>query len=84
MLKEAEAYIGKYMDWKEIETLFPDCYVALDDYYNDGHITKGTVMYVCKNRKEMTQELKLFSERGIKLHSIYTTESKELNGLWQL
>lgn len=84
MLKEAEEYIGKYMDWKEIESLFPNCYVALDDYYNDGHITRGTLKYVCKNRNEMTSELKRCLERGIKLHSIYTTESKELNGLWQL
>ena len=84
MLKEANAYIGEYMEWRDIEKLFPDCYVALDNYYNDGHITKGTIRYVCKDRMEMNNELKKYLDRGIRLHSIYTTESEELNGLWQL
>ena len=84
MLDGVESYIGKHMEWTEIAKLFPNCYVALDDYYNDGHVTKGTIRYICKNRKEMDMEIKSLVAQGIRPHSIYTTESEELNGLWQL
>lgn len=80
MIINAENYIGKKMDWNEIEKLFPDCYVALDDYYTDGHKTTGVLLYVCTTQKEMTAALKKWAAQGIILHRRYTTESKELNG----
>ena len=84
MIIKAEKYLNTKMDWKDIEKLFPDCYVALDDYYTNGHYTTGTLRYVCTTQKEMTEELKKWAAKGIKLHCIYTTESEELNGLWAL
>ncbi len=84
MIIEAKEHIGKKMDWTEIEKLFPDCYVALDDYHTDGHKANGILCYVCTTQDEMTEELKKWASKGKKLFKIYTTESEEYNGLWQL
>lgn len=84
MLEQAKDYIGEEMEWDKIKQLFPDCYVALDNYYTDGWKTKGRIIYVCKDRKEMHRELKEWAAKGKLLHSIYTTESEEINGLWEL
>ena len=82
MLEEAEKYIGKTMNWEEIERLFPNCYVALDNYKSEGHNVTATLVFVCKRQNEMLSTLKEYASRGNKLHTRYTTERKGWSGLW--
>ena len=84
MLEETKKYIGKTMTWEEIANLFPNCYVVLDEYHSEGHIVTAKLVFVCKKQEEMTDILKQYASNGTLLHTRYTTESKEWNGLYQL
>ena len=84
MLENAREYIGRTLSWKDIERLFPECYVALDDYYSSEDGVTAKLVYVCKNQKDMLDVLKKYAANGNLLHTRYTTESMEWNGLWQL
>lgn len=84
MVEGAEKYIGKTMDWNEIVSLFPDCFVALDDYKSTKAKTTAKLVFVCKKEDDMIDILEKYAENGNKLHTSYTTESEEWNGLCQL
>ena len=80
MIGQAKEYIGKKMTMSEISKLFPECYVALDDYFTDGYNTTGILIYVCKSQDEITDVLEDYANKGKKLYKRYTTESKEFLG----
>lgn len=76
MLKEAEGYIGKKMDLMKIRSLFPDCYVAVDEYKIEAGSSSGALIYVCKDQRELNPILIDYASKGIKLSCFYTTEEK--------
>lgn len=80
MLKEAKKYIGKKMDLMVIRNLFPDSYVAVDEYNIEGGASSGVLIYVCKNQRELNPILIDYSSKGIKLSCFYTTEKKGMTG----
>ena len=84
MTNTERQYIGKKLQWEQIIKLFPESYVALDEYKDEGDIITGIVMYVGKTKSEMMPVLKEWADKGNKLNCIYTAESMELNGLWEL
>ncbi len=82
-MSNVEQYLGKKLSWAEIQYLFPESYVALDDY-NEINLT-GTLVYVTKDNDELWDYLADFVKKnGRQLRQFYTTESSEYNGLWML
>ncbi len=84
MVEGAEEYIGKMMLWSEIAKRFPHCYVALDEYSVENGESKGILRCVYKKEKDMLPILREYAEKGSKLHTRYTTETRGWNGLWQI
>ena len=80
MLKEAERYIGKKMDLMEIRKLFPDCYIAVDEYKIEGDTSSGVLVYVCKKQRELNPILVEYANKGVKLNCTYTTENRGMTG----
>lgn len=78
-------YYGKRFSWKELKSLFPDCYVILDSFTNDSRGVSGVLVGVTKDRDEMwTFLIKYVEKHGRQLEHFYTTESEEFNGVWNL
>lgn len=84
MLDKSTEYIGKKVTWDDASEAFPNCYVVFEDY--DNKTSAGTLLAVCKNRSELYDFL--FSDenkdRLKNINHFYTTESMEINGLWEL
>ena len=84
-MRSADEYIGKNMDMQQLRSIFPDAYIALEDYSTDGYSSRGVLRFVCDSQMEMLRLLQDWTSHGNKkLYYTYTTESEELNGLWQL
>ena len=75
MIGSQKEYIGKRLDWDQLSTLFPDRFVALDQYRDDGHSVSGVLVFVGKTRQEVTPVLREWADKGNKLSCLYTTES---------
>ena len=84
MVEGAEEYIGKTLNWSDIVDLFPNCYVALDNYVSSAGKVTAKLIYVCKEQDDMTDLLVEYANKGNKLHTRYTTELKDWDGLWQI
>ena len=78
-------YIGKRMTWEELQSTFPDSFVALDDYKDNGTTVSGILMFQTKKKEVLWNFLAEYAKNNKKkLKHLYTTESMELNGLWQI
>lgn len=78
-------YIGKQMSFNDMKMLFPDRWVVYNEIPDKKQNKDCTLLFVTEKRKIMWDFIfSYFKTTGKNPKHFYTTESMEINGLWQI